>query len=89
MNIPIKNRSRKYGYVFWVKSQDDEMKRLLTATALTIPVTLNKMFLGEKSIDWKFRRISIGYKFTRSLAPQLTTFHLKMKRDRTLTIETM
>ena len=85
MHIPITERSRKYGYLFWKKADDESVKTLL-GNRHSIRVWLQDSFLGEKKIGWYFRRISLGSGRTRWLHGSLTTYELKLRKDGALSI---
>lgn len=85
LNIEITNRARKYGYIFWKKSADEEMRALLNDTS-KIKLWFNKSYLGKKNVDWKHRRISLGWKQTRKLESRLKTFSMKLNEKNNLVI---
>ena len=75
VDIAISDRARKYGYVIWPKKQDDEVRGLLNQQE-TVNVIFNQTEIGERRVDWKYRRISVGPSHTRPLAESLLTFRL-------------
>lgn len=66
MNMKCSANSIKYGYIFWSKSQDEAAKQLFGGMK-RIKVVFEGNVVGEKNIDWKYRRISIGKKAIQSL----------------------
>lgn len=73
LRIPITERARKYGYLTWTKDDDEKVVQLI-GNRKTIRVVLNGADLLEKRIDWKYRRISLGYKHTRRIPSDATEF---------------
>ena len=85
LEIPISNRARQWGYVFWPKENDDEMKRLL-GKKNEVEVRFDDSSLGSKKVDWTHRRISVGWKRTRNLPSSVKVFRLSMLSDGRLKI---
>ena len=83
--IPIYERSRKYGYVFWKKQMDTKVESFL-GNIDKAEIWFENSFLGEKKIDWKFRRISVGYVRTRALSNKVSDFLLKFDKKGVLKI---
>lgn len=77
MELPITDRSRKHGYIFWSKRQDGDVSKLLK-NSRSVRLHFRGSDRGEKNVDWKYRRISIGWKWTRELPADLTTFKLRL-----------
>ncbi len=73
----ITNRARQYGYVIWPKQSDSELRELL-AERERIDVILNGQSLGERRVDWKYRRISVGPTATRSLGEDQSRYTLEL-----------
>jgi len=86
VEIEISDRARKYGYIFWPRKQDKEMSNLLGRRDAVSVVFLNAEH-GRKNIDWKHRRISIGYRWTQSLSASKTTFLLELSKANKLEIQ--
>lgn len=86
IQIAITDRSKKYGYVFWPRAQDDEMSALLGKRD-TVDVVFMNAEHGEKKIDWQYRRISIGWRWIRSLPESKKVFVLKMSTPNKLEIQ--
>jgi hypothetical protein len=89
MRFEITNRARTYGYLIWPKELDDVVEKLFPPNAQEIEVFLNQRFLGPKRIDRKYRRISLGYKFTRALPEAQTIFQVSVSKDGKLNIKTI
>lgn len=87
MKISITERAREYGYVFWTKKMENEMNSFL-GEAKKVDVWFNDSHLGEKNIDRKYRRISIGYKNTRTLPLKDKAFVLEFDGNGSLRIKT-
>jgi hypothetical protein len=75
VEIAITERSRRYGYIIWPKKMDGEAKALLKEQQ-SVRVSFDGEDLGEKRVDWKHRRISVGPRKTRDLPPLKTTFEI-------------
>lgn len=88
MQIVISERARRFGYLFWTKKEDSSIHRLLTQRD-QVEVWFNDSRLGKKNIDWRNRRISIGYKNTREIPAHEHTFKLTVVKDQLLRIETL
>lgn len=86
MTLAITKSARQFGYVIWSSKTDAEIRSLLGNNMSEVPVSFNGLSVGVKSIDWKYHRISIGYKFTRALPDSAKTFKLTF-RDGTLEVE--
>jgi hypothetical protein len=84
--LPISYRSRKYGYIYWLKKNDEAVREFF-GKVQSVRVLLYGHPLGLKRIDWKHRRISLGWKQTRSLAKDLTEFHLSFNSDGTVSVK--
>ena len=83
--IPISERARKYGYVIWPKKLDRDVRALL-GDVDTLAVVMDGRSLGEKRVDWKYRRISVGQSNTRVIAPGRSSFDLTAPNVGTLQI---
>ena len=75
MNIPITKTARQYGYLIWNSKLDMDIEKILGELS-SVPILFNDFFLGEKRIDKKYRRISLGYKLTRALKESHDTFSI-------------
>lgn len=80
MFLPITKSARQFGYVIWAGKTNAEIQRLL-GDRTSVSVNFNGFFIGEKVIDWKYHRISIGYKFTRALPESASVYELNMNND--------
>lgn len=81
MIVPISDRARKYGYLFWPKTADAGMQALL-AGAQTVDLSFNDAAAGTKTVDWKHRRISVGPKLTRGIPETAKSFVLDFQAPR-------
>lgn len=75
--IPLLDRTRKYGYIYWRKENDLEMRNLLGGEK-KIEVLIDKTSIGVKNIDWKHRRIPITSSVTRSFPEEASSIMLKL-----------
>lgn len=66
MEIPITKTARQYGYIIWNSDNGKSLESSLSGHE-KIHVVFNGVYLGEKNIDRRYHRISIGYKHTRKL----------------------
>ena len=66
IKLPITKSARKFGYFIWNWKTNQEIERILSGKD-KVHVFLNGFDLGEKNIDRKYHRISLGFKFTRAL----------------------
>jgi len=83
--IPISERSRKYGYLYWTRTLDDVMENLLHG-ATSVNLVFEKSEHGRKNMDWKNRRISIGWRWTRLLPAAMSNFVLVFEPKDTLKV---
>jgi hypothetical protein len=86
VELEIKPRARRYGYLYWGRQQDVEMSRLLGKRD-AIDIIFMGASHGQKRIDWKYRRISIGWRWTRSLPQSKKVFLLHVSKFNKLEIE--
>ena len=80
LEIPILERTRKFGYIYWHKSLDADVERFFGRSKVAVMVFEDSV-LGKKTIDWGNRRISIGWGITRSLSPSVEKFRLSLTKD--------
>ena len=80
LKVPITNRARQYGYFIWPAKQDEEIKRVFRGVS-KIDVWFESSYLGEKNIDWRNRRVSLGPRQTRSVAPESSVYLLTRRKD--------
>ncbi len=77
MNIRITKGARQYGYLIWNSKNEAGIEELLKDLD-KVRVKFNNFDLGEKNIDRKYRRVSLGYKLTRALPVDHTMYEVKM-----------
>ena len=87
MKIEITQRVRQYGYFIWKKSQDEKMINLLGDGRAKVHLIFDNAILGEKNVDWKNRRISIGWRWTRALPEAKKYFVVSFQKPNTLEIK--
>lgn len=83
--IPITDRARQYGYMIWPKTLEPDIKHLL-AGADRISVVVEGKPLGEKRIDWKYRRISIGPKISQTIPETSERFVIRRQSSDTIEV---
>lgn len=86
LSLPILNRARKWGYIFWKKENDLDVRNYLKEID-EVNVIFEGKEIGKKRIDWNYRRISIGWKNTRNLAPDKKEFVLTLYKDGRLVVK--
>jgi hypothetical protein len=86
VEVEITKRARQYGYVFWKYRQNDAMSKLL-GNRDAVDVVFMNADQGTKNIDWRYRRISIGWRWTRPLPESMKVFVLKMSKSQKLEIQ--
>ncbi len=80
LKVPFSERARKYGYIYWQKPMDEKVRRFFESRK-RVKVVLNESYLGEKRVDLQYRRISLGWRQTRSLPATTAVFILSFKSD--------
>ena len=80
MEIPITKTARKFGYIIWNSVNGVELERLLSSHE-RVRIILNGVDVGIKNIDRRYRRISVGYKYTRSLHDEENTYSISLGKD--------
>jgi hypothetical protein len=85
LTIPIIERSRKYGYIYWSSKEDRKIEDFLRNQE-TAQIVFQGANHGTKSIDYKNRRISVGWKWTRSLPTSFENYVLTWKDSKTLKV---
>lgn len=85
ISIPILPRARKFGYVIWKRKQDFDLKTCLKDIE-SADVIFEGENLGKKNIDWKYRRISLGWVRTRGIANNKNHFNISLNKDKKLAI---
>lgn len=86
IEIPLTERCRKYGYVYWTKELDSTVTKFF-AGKKRVTVVLDQYLLGDKKIDLKFRRISIGAVRAQGISKECDTFRLSLEKDGKLRVE--
>lgn len=97
VKIPIYERSRRFGYLFWKKEHDEKIKSLFEGL-VDVNVYFMGSFVGRKRIDWKYRRIFLGCKIVKDLSSDyayfiidrtsIDTIHISCEKVRRRLIET-
>lgn len=85
LNLPISNRGRKYGYITWTKNEESEVRKFL-GDMKRVQVIFEKEDLGEKNIDWNFRRISLGPSQTNRIRRDREEYNLVLSSKTTLKV---
>lgn len=86
VSLPFSPRARQYGYIYWTRADDARMAAFF-GDAKSVAVVFNGRPLGEKRIDWQYRRISLGYRQTRNAAADATLFHLSSRTTGALEVK--
>jgi hypothetical protein len=75
MKIRITDNARRFGYIKWDAKRDGELRAFIGGR--------NQVHLrfvggdrGVKMVDWKWHRMSVGWKQTRGLATNATYYEL-------------
>ena len=76
ITLPLTRTGRKYGYITWSKAEDSNIRTFL-GEAQIVTLLLADGPPKRRNIDWKHRRISVGYSITRPLSVQIKTIWLK------------
>lgn len=71
LGLPITQNAKRFGYITWTMKDNEKVKQLLSNNT-----SINLEYMGanhgEKRIDWKYRRISVGKKWTNMLPENVT-----------------
>ena len=78
MNLIITKSARQFGYLIWNGKNLNAMEKMLEGRE-SISVIFNGFVLGEKNIDRKYHRISLGYKLTRAMPEDHNIYSVKIK----------
>ena len=78
--IQFSESNRKYGYLHWGYRQDADVREFF-GRRKSVSMVLDGLYVGEKSIDEKFRRISIGPAKSRAIPEDITELVLKFSKD--------
>ncbi|MBT8898968.1 hypothetical protein ACXO2Y_07100 [Lactobacillus delbrueckii subsp. bulgaricus] len=77
--LPITKSARQFGYLIWNSKYDTELESMFAGKD-QIQVHFNGFDLGEKHIDRKYHRISLGFKFTKALPPDQNSFSINVNK---------
>jgi len=86
LSIPILDRARKWGFIVWKKENDIKLSNYIKDIN-EVEVVFEDKELGKKRIDWRLRRISIGWKLTRSIPIEKKEFILTLSKDGRLVVK--
>ena len=86
VQIPILPRSKKFGYVIWKRKQDFDVKSCLKDIE-NADVVFDGEQLGNKRVDWKYRRISLGWRQTREIPSSKKEFTVSLNKEGKLIIK--
>ena len=78
INIAITKGARQFGYLIWNNKNGIEIEKLLEGLK-RIHIKFNDFDLGEKNIDSKYHRISLGYKLTRAMPEEHNMYFIYME----------
>lgn len=81
MILSITKSARQFGYVIWSAKTEGKLKALI-GNRDKVSVVFNGLFIGVKVVDWKYHRISVGYKFTRALPETATVYKLGFRNEK-------
>lgn len=87
VRFAISPRARQYGYLIWPKGAESSIRELL-GTRDSVRVVLNGRELGDKRIDWRYHRVSLGPKATRDLPVGAEHFVIALDDNERLVIST-
>ena len=85
LKIPVTAGARKYGYLYWKRVHDEAIEAFLCG-AKAVDIVFDKTSLGEKTVDYRYRRISLGWANTRPLPEEVSQFRLAFQDDGRLRI---
>ena len=77
----ITPRARRFGYVIWPRKQGSLVRDLVGEERSVIRVYFNGTGLGEKRVDWRNCRISVGKTNTSAVPLTSTSFVLEFSDD--------
>lgn len=80
MDIPISKTARQFGYIIWNSVNGMELERILNGKSC-IRINFNGVDIGEKNIDRRYHRISVGYKYTRNLPTSDNTYSICIEKN--------
>ena len=85
VSLPIRERCRRFGYVYWPKRVDSAVRNLF-GLKQTVDVVLDGLYIGQKKVSFDYRRLSIGPGKARNIPEEATEFHLSFSQDGRLQI---
>lgn len=88
VRVPITNRARRFGYVIWSKQLEQDVERVLQG-ADRVAVCFMGDDAGEKRVDRKYRRISVGRRRTGALPSSAEMFVLTRADDGRLLVDVL
>jgi len=80
MRLKITKGAKKFGYIIWNNKHASQIESML-GDRNAVDVVFNGFSLGQKNIDRKYHRISLGYKLTRALPENHNTFSVTMNNN--------
>lgn len=75
--IPITKSARQFGYVIWPPRLNNQVDAFLGGVS-KVHLYFMGADLGQKNVDWRYRRISIGYRWTRRLPNEVSEYVLTL-----------
>lgn len=80
LKIPITKSARQFGYIIWTPQFNKKMESFMEG-APKVKLVFMGADLGDKNVDWRYRRISIGYRWTRRLPDNVSEYVLAITDD--------
>jgi len=80
LELPFTECARRWGYLYWNKRIDEKVLSFF-GKSKTVEIWWDNSFLGTKRVDWRYRRISIGYRFTRAVSDSVKQFRISPRKD--------
>jgi len=78
--LPLTSTGRKYGYIIWSKARETEVRKLLGGHS-TVVLVLPSGQERHRTVDWKHRRVSVGYSVTRDVKSGAECVSLEVVHD--------
>ena len=75
INLPLTERARRFGYVFWPKYRESEIRDVIGEGPI-ISVSAGGGPPRNLTVQWKYARIAVGKSWTNSLPQTADTFRL-------------
>lgn len=66
MKLKITKSARQFGYLIWTSKEADELYDLIQHKDV-VKVRFNGFPLGDKNVDRRYHRISLGFRQTRAM----------------------